>query len=103
MIGERLAEIRKDHGDRQADLATKLNVAISSVRKWEQDLYSPSHEILVSICKLYNVSSDFLLGLTNDDPLYSKHRRESKLSNKDMESLHEYEEFLLWKQKKPPK
>ena len=26
MIGERLAEIRKDHGDNQDDLARKLNV-----------------------------------------------------------------------------
>lgn len=28
MIGERLAEIRKNHGDKQTDLAQKLNVVI---------------------------------------------------------------------------
>ena len=41
MIGERLAEIRKDHGDRQYDLAQKLNVTVSAVRSWEQDKSSP--------------------------------------------------------------
>lgn len=32
MIGERLAEIRKDHDDTQAILADRLNVSISSIR-----------------------------------------------------------------------
>lgn len=35
MIGERLAEIRKDHGDNQDDLARKLNVSVFAIRSWE--------------------------------------------------------------------
>ena len=34
MIGERLSEVRKDHGDTQADLAAKLNTSIYAVRSW---------------------------------------------------------------------
>ena len=37
MIGERLAEIRKDHGDNQDDLARKLNVSVFAIRSWEQE------------------------------------------------------------------
>ena len=33
MIGERLAEIRKDHGDNQDDLARKLNVSVFARKK----------------------------------------------------------------------
>ena len=67
MIGERLAEIRKDHDDTQAILADRLNVSISSIRSWEQEKSSPPHELLVKICRLYHVSADYLLGLTSAD------------------------------------
>ena len=50
MIGERLAEVRKDHGDTQAALAKRLRVTLSAVRSWEQEKSSPSHEMLVAIC-----------------------------------------------------
>lgn len=51
MIGERLADVRKDHGDTQAALADRLKVSLSSIRSWEQEKSSPPHELLVSICK----------------------------------------------------
>ena len=69
MIGERLAEIRKDYGDTQATLASRLNVSLSSVRSWEQEKSSPPHEMLVTICKLYRVSADYLLGLSRERTL----------------------------------
>ena len=62
MIGERLAEIRKDHGDNQDDLARKLNVSVFAIRSWEQEKSAPSHEMLVRVCRLYQVSSDYPLG-----------------------------------------
>ncbi len=37
MIGERLADVRKDHGDTQAALADRLKVSLSSIRSWEQE------------------------------------------------------------------
>ena len=52
MIGERLSEVRKDHGDTQSSLAKKLNVSVATVRSWEQEKSSPAHEILVNICKM---------------------------------------------------
>ena len=68
VIGERLAEVRKDHKDRQADLAEKLHVTLYTIRSWEQEKSSPSNEMLVRICMLYHVSADYLLGLSNHDP-----------------------------------
>ncbi len=41
MIGERLAEVRKDHGDTQAALAKRLRVTLSAVRSWEQEKKFP--------------------------------------------------------------
>lgn len=99
MIGELLAEVRKDHGDTQASLAQKLHVTISAVRSWEQDKSSPPHETLVSICRLYQVSADYLLGLTRIDPVYMQQRRVENFSQEELDQLRAFEEFLMWKKK----
>ena len=99
MIGERLAEIRKDHDDTQAILADRLNVSISSIRSWEQEKSSPPHELLVKICRLYHVSADYLLGLTSIDPAYVQRRRLESFSNLELEELQHFENYLIWKRK----
>lgn len=97
MIGERLAEIRKMHGDTQQTLATYLNVSISTIRSWEQEKSSPPHEMLVSICKHYQVSSDYLLGLSNIDPIDVRRTRLERFTQQELNLLSEYESFLLWR------
>ena len=99
MIGERLSEIRKDHKHTQADLASLLNVTVSAIRSWEQGKSSPPHEMLVSICRLYGVSSDYLLGLSNTDPAYTNRIRQSKFSKEDLENIKDFENYLLWKKR----
>ena len=94
MIGERLQEIRKDHRDTQQALADKLHATLFAVRCWEQNKSDPSHDTLVAICKLYDVSSDYLLGLTDIDPAYAKRRRKQLLPE-NQEALRRFEAFLL--------
>ena len=104
MLCERLAEKRKDNGDTQISLARKLNVTHFTVSSWEQEKSSPSYEVLVSICKLYQVSADYLLGLTRVDPMYVQRRRLENFSREELEELKDFEEFLLWRKnsrKKP--
>lgn len=92
MIGELLAETRKLHGDTQTDLAQKLHVTVSAVRSWEQEKTSPSHETLVRICRLYNVSSDYLLGLTRIE-------RPEEFTRDELAKIREFEEYLVWKRR----
>ena len=97
MIGERLAEVRKDHNDRQGDLAEKLNVTLYTVRSWEQEKSSPSHDMLVKICRLYHVSSDYLLGLSDRDPLL--YESEPAAQNaRNVRLLNEFAEYIQKKQ-----
>ena len=98
MIGERLQEIRRDHGDTQQSLASKLRVSKPTVQAWELGKSSPSHDMLVTICRMYEVSADYLLGLTNIDPAYVKRRHET-LNADNLAALKSYEEFLHWKQR----
>ena len=97
MIGERLAEVRKDHGDKQADLASKLHVTRFTIRSWEQERSAPSHEMLIQICRLYGVSSDYLLGISDRDPLLEPNRGQIVLSESEEQSLQEYIKYLVWK------
>ena len=53
MIGERLAELRKLNGETQEDLAKAFHVSVPTVRTWERDKASPSHEVLIALCKRY--------------------------------------------------
>ena len=99
MIGERLSEIRKDHKDKQKDLAEKLHVTIHTVRSWEQEKSSPSNEMLVRICRLYHVSSDYLLGLSDHDPFLYQNIGIALASatESDLQILQEHSEFLRWR------
>lgn len=100
MIGERLAEIRKDHWDTQMSLAKKLNVTHFTVSSWEQGKSSPPQDMLVKICKLYHISADYLLGLSDVDPAYIRHRQQTSLSEEELIALQEYEQYLIWKREK---
>lgn len=100
MIGERLAELRKLNGETQELLATTLRVSVSTVRSWEQEKSSPSHEMLVAICKLYGTSADYLLGLTDYDPSDEHRKQQQKLTHAEQDEMHNYEEYLLWKRDK---
>lgn len=94
--------VRTYHGDRQSDLAHKLNVSESTVKSWERDNSSPNYEILASICRLYHTSADYLIGITDVDP-YVQEKDHEKLSAKNRKELRQFEEFLLYKQERDMK
>ena len=98
MIGERLQEIRRDHGDTQKSLAEKLRVSKPTVQAWELGKSSPNHDMLVTLCRMYQISADYLLGLTDIGPAYTKRRQET-LNADNLAALQSYEEFLHWKQR----
>ena len=97
MVGDRLKEVRKDRGDTQSDLAEKLQVSLSTVKSWEGEKSSPSHELLVQICRLYQVSSDYLLGLSKVDPFVAQ-KVKHQLIKESTEDVALFEEFMLYRQ-----
>lgn len=65
ITGKRLRELRIDKGMKLKDVAEALNVTVRSVNRYEDGTREPSLDILTGFCKLYNVSADYLLGLTD--------------------------------------
>ena len=63
----RLAELRREHGLSQEELAEKLGVSRQAVSKWERAESSPDTDNLIALAKLYGVTLDVLLGLKLPD------------------------------------
>ena len=102
MFRDVLKELREDHEHTQADLAKMLGVAKSTVSNWEQKKSRPSFEQLCQICELYDVTADYLLGRTSDDPLLRK-KRHNMLSKENSIVISTFEKSLLFEQKKEAK
>lgn len=60
-IANRLANLRKESGMSQEELAQKLGISRQAVSKWERAESSPDTDNLIALSKLYNVSLDKLL------------------------------------------
>lgn len=54
---------RQIHGLTQEELAKKLDVTVKTYRSWEQERTTPDIYYLLQLSELYNVSTDYLLGL----------------------------------------
>ena len=67
-LGNRLADLRKQHGLSQEELADKLGVSRQAVSKWERGEASPDTDNLVELARIYDISLDELLGLKKDEP-----------------------------------
>ena len=60
---DRLKQLRKEKGVSQKDVANAIGVSVSAYSNYEQGLREPSNQILINLCKYYDVSADYLLGL----------------------------------------
>lgn len=64
-FGVRLSLLRKSRGYKQKDISEAINKSRSSYAGWEAGNRYPSFEELISLSKVFDVSTDYLLGLTD--------------------------------------
>jgi Predicted transcriptional regulators len=62
-IGTTIKKLRRGRDMTQEQLAEYLNVSVSAVSQWESDKTSPDLSVIPSICNLFSVTSDELLGI----------------------------------------
>lgn len=63
MVAEKIKQLREKNHFTQSSLAKKLNVTRSSVNAWEMGISVPSTALIVDLARLFQVSTDFLLGV----------------------------------------
>lgn len=65
MIGERLKQLRIKNGLKQQELADMFGLSSGTISFYESEQRKPDIDFIVAIAKYFDVSTDYLLGLTN--------------------------------------
>jgi len=64
-FGNKLRALRLEKNLTQQKLAEKIGLVKGSISAYEQSAKYPSVEVLINLCKFFNVSADYLLGLSD--------------------------------------
>lgn len=62
-LNEKLKELRLEHELTMKQVSSSLMITLSAYANYEHGIREPSVEIIKRICKFYDVTSDYLLGL----------------------------------------
>lgn len=62
-IRDILIKLRKDNNMTQKHVADLLSMSATGYASWEQGLAEPSITAIKLLCKIYNITADYLLGL----------------------------------------
>ena len=65
MVNERLKQLRKERNLTQTDLGKVLGIVVSAYGRYELGTTEPDISNLIKLAKFYNVSIDYLVGLTD--------------------------------------
>lgn len=66
LFGQRIWELRNSRKETQSVLAELLGVGKSQISEIENGKHTTSAERIAILCEHYNVSADYLLGLTDN-------------------------------------
>jgi transcriptional regulator with XRE-family HTH domain len=98
MFGDIFKELRTQKKISQDKIADDLDISQPLIAKWESHQSTPSPEMLDYIADYFDVSTDFLIGRTNDKRYYSSNE-DNKVVNilysKVKELPEEQQQFIL--------
>ena len=63
---ERIKALREDNDITQKTIAQYLNIAQNTYSQYENGKREIPISMLIKLCQYYHVSSDYILGLSND-------------------------------------
>ena len=66
IFSERLVNLRKEKGIKQETLAADLKISQQTLSKWENGHSEPTLLQLYTLAGLFDVSMDYLVGMSND-------------------------------------
>jgi len=66
-VGKKIKELRAAKNITQAEMAQRIGMTSSTISSYEVGERQPSYDVLIKIARLFNVTTDTLLGHTNKD------------------------------------
>lgn len=70
MGGDRIRKLRTQQKLSQKELARKLDVSVATIKNWENDSSDPCLENIRTLSSIFNVTTDYLLGKSEQQRLY---------------------------------
>ena len=64
-MGEKLKSLRIEKKLTQKQVADRIGLAISAVSSYESGTRNPSYDVLAKLARIFHVSTDYLLGMTD--------------------------------------
>ena len=64
-FAKRLKELRLEKNLSTVELGKQIGVSGPTISRWENNVISPNAEKICLLAKVFDVSSDYLLGLTD--------------------------------------
>lgn len=97
LFRERLKDLRDELNLDQKEMGERLNISASAYGYYEQGRNEPSLQTLIKIAQTFNVTTDYLLGLTNtrETSVYYKMSDKILLSNSEMDAIQKMKELPL--------
>ena len=86
-FGQRLSQLRHEKRLKQEELAAQFYISKSSISTYERGGREPTYKLLVKFARFFNVTTDYLLGVSNQ-------RHSNNLLKKAFYDTCTYEEFL---------
>lgn len=108
-IGSRLRELRQGMRLTQEDVAQQIHCSNYQISTYELDKRLPDYKMLIALCDLYSVTTDYVLGRT-PIPQNGVSREETstllllfeRLSESDRHDVMQYVRFRLSRVQKNP-
>ena len=110
MFGTILKKLRKENHITQAELANILNLDASSISKYEKAGVLPAADVLSKVAKYFDVSTDYLLGLSENEKEPTPEEWDSlsdmqkeiialmgNMSQEQQKDLLEHAEYQFWR------
>lgn len=102
-FGIRLKELREEANYSQKELAPLLNVSVNTISSYERGLIHPSDQTKIKIMEVFNVTMDYLLGVSDLKSCTSENDvidLPSGLSRRAQRDIRFVIEFILDKERK---
>ena len=62
-FAERLKDLREERNITQYELAKQTGISAACINRWEKTLRLPNIDSIIILCKFFNCSADYLIGL----------------------------------------
>ena len=92
-MGEKLKSLRLQKNLTQKQVADRIGLAISAISSYESGTRYPSYDVLVKLARIFHISTDYLLGITD-----TRNVDVTGLNNNEIELISQLVDMLRKKQ-----